>query len=174
MGFKITAFQLNLPFGLGGASVIRTEAQVKAAWALYVEYATRISTQKLEPGEGSIREALTSLYKLFDITRTVLKQEGPGVAEGINSVGPMAIQTLNEGIRPFLVKWHTKLGAFETAQALEQQGKLAPGAAPIIDEGQWEEAAKFYAELDKFRLEFLQYVNALGELAGLEEEKSGN
>ncbi len=135
-----------------------------------MEYATRISTQKLEPGQGSIREALTSLNKLFDITHTVLKEQGPGVAEGPDSIGPLAIRILNDGVRPFLVTWHTKLGVFETAQAREQQETLAPGIAPVIDESLWLEAGAFYEALDVFRLDLRRYVEALELLAGLRSE----
>ena len=170
MSFKIGSCELSLPFGIGKVSILRTEAQLNAAWALYVEYATRISTQPLEPGQGSIREALNSLHKLFDLTRAVLKQEGPGVAEGPNSIGPLAIRILNEGVRPFLVKWHTKLGAFETEQKREQH-KL-PGGFPeaVVDEAEWDEAEKFYEELEGFRQKFMKYLESLEILSGLKEK----
>jgi hypothetical protein len=170
MGLKITSFSLNLPFGIGGVSVVRTEAQVRAAWSLYVEFATRIATQPLEPDQGSPREALTSLHQLFEATRTVLKEQGPGVAEGPESVGPLAIRILNHGVRPFLVRWHTKLGAFEKSERAHQQ---SPGrdVQPATDEGKWPESDAFYADLDDFRLSMLAYVEALGELAGVGEER---
>ncbi|MCP4691049.1 MAG: hypothetical protein GY859_23575 [Desulfobacterales bacterium] len=170
MGLKIKSFEIALPFGIGKMSVLRTEAQLKAAWSLYVEYATRISTQPLESGQGSIREALNSLHKLFEVTRAVLKQEGPAVAEGPNSVGPVAIRILNEGLRPFIVKWHTKLSAFEIEQKREQ--RKTPGAVmeAVIDESQWEEAGNFYKALETFRKDFLEYVETLEILAGLKQE----
>ncbi len=31
MGFKVSSFNITLPFGIGGVSVTRTEAQMKAA-----------------------------------------------------------------------------------------------------------------------------------------------
>lgn len=170
MGLKITSFNLSLPFGIGGVSVVRTEAQMRAAWSLYVEYATRISTQKLEPGQGSIREALNSLYKLFEVTRTVLKQEGPGVAEGPKSIGPLAIRILNDGVRPFLVEWHTKLSAFEAEQAKHQREEFGPDTTVIIDESQWSESDAFYTALEEFRLNFLAYVKELEVIAGLRDK----
>jgi len=170
MGFKITEFQLSLPFGIGGFTVKRTQAQMNAAWNLYVEYATRIATQPLEAGQGSMREALSSLYALFDVTRSVLKQEGPGVAQGPQSIGPLAIRILNDGVRPFLVKWHTQLSAFESAQALQQRQEHGPDVTPIIDESEWELADAFYDEMNQFRLDLLQYVEALADLAGVNDE----
>lgn len=165
MGLKITSFSLNLPFGIGGVKVTRTEAQQRAAWALYVEYETRITTQALLPGEGSAREALTSLHRMFDITRTVLKEEGPDAAEGPESIGPLAIRILNLGVRPFLVKWHTRLGAFE---ALARDSDA--GQNPAAGEAGWPDIDEFHADLKKFQGEMCEYVDALATLAGLKDK----
>jgi hypothetical protein len=45
----------------------------RVAWKLFVETLTRISTQPLESEDGSLREALSSLYSLFNATRELLK-----------------------------------------------------------------------------------------------------
>jgi len=37
MALKISNISLNLPFGIGGVTIARNEAQREAAWALYVE-----------------------------------------------------------------------------------------------------------------------------------------
>ena len=171
MGFKISSFAVSLPFGIGQVSVVRTEAQRKAAWALYVEYATRISMQPLEPGTGSLREALSSLHSLFGTTRSVLKELGPGVAEGPDSVGLLAIRILNEGVRPTLVDWHTKLGAFEVAQKRAQQVE-SPGSEYVIDESQFEELDACYADLDQLRKDLLTYVELLASLIELQDDPS--
>ena len=168
MGLKVTSFSINLPFGIGGVSVARTETQIRAAWALYVEFATRVATQPLEEGYGSAREALNSLHSLFEVTRTVLKSEGPSIAEGPDSVGPLAIRILNEGLRPFLGRWHTRLSAFETAQKISFQTQ-SPGSESIINESEWSDRADFFDALESLRLSLLSYVEALGMLAGLSE-----
>ena len=162
---KVEKFSVNLPFGIGGVEIACTEGQQRASWALYVEYETRITTQALLPGEGSAREALTSLHSMFDITRTVLKEQGPEVAEGPDSIGPLAIRILNEGVRPFLVRWHTRLGEFEAQEALCQNP--GPGRQPIIDESKWKDINEFYAALEAFQEDMREYVRALAELTGL-------
>jgi hypothetical protein len=48
---------------------------------MYVELITRISVVELKPGEGLLREALSSLYTLFDTTRMILRKYGPSVAQ---------------------------------------------------------------------------------------------
>ncbi len=80
-----------------------------AAWKLYVELNTRISTQPLSKKDGLLREALSSLYIIFGVTRDILKEAGPGVAIGPNSFGYYAMEILNQVIRPLLAKWNHKL-----------------------------------------------------------------
>ncbi|MEO0479458.1 MAG: hypothetical protein AAF196_08265 [Planctomycetota bacterium] len=167
MAFSIESFSFNLPFGIGGVSVRRTEEQARAAWALYVELATRVSHQRLEPRLGSAREALTSIYSLFETTRTVLRTEGPRTVDGPGSVGPLAIRVLNEGVRPFLVKWHSELSAFEDQQREAWFKKYGGNAKPVIDESAWEHLSAFYEALEEWRGDMLDYVAALAKLAGV-------
>ena len=82
---------LGLPFGLGNAEFVTDEAQVRAAWSLYVELVTRIAVQPLAQDEGLYREALNSLYSLFATTREILKEAGPSVGASQKSVGGLAI-----------------------------------------------------------------------------------
>jgi hypothetical protein len=53
------------------------ESEIKAAWELYVELVTRISIVELQPEQGLLREALSSLYSLFGTTREILRKYGP-------------------------------------------------------------------------------------------------
>ncbi len=55
--------------------------QQEAAWSLYVELVTRIAVQPLALDQGLVREAMNSLYSLFDTTREILKAAGPRVSE---------------------------------------------------------------------------------------------
>ena len=43
MATKLKSLNINLPFGLGGATIEINENQQRAAWALYVEMATRVA-----------------------------------------------------------------------------------------------------------------------------------
>jgi len=151
MAWKLGSLSLNLPFGLGGVTIDVTEAEASAAWALYVEYATRISGTELERGLGSPREALSSLYSLFASTREILREAGPDIAQGVDPLGELATRALNEGVRPFLVRWHTTLSALEAAES-ELSG----------DEG-----ARFDDELAALRGDLAVYIQALGEIAGI-------
>ncbi len=151
---KVGSLSLNLPFGLGGVTIDVSEAEVRAAWALYVEYSTRVAGTELEEGLGSPREALTSLYSLFATTRDVLREAGPEIAQDTEALGPLAIRALNEGVRPFLVGWHTTLLAREAAG-----GGLEP-----------DERARFDVELGELREQLDVYVAALGKIAGIRRD----
>jgi len=93
------------------------QAELDAAWELYVELVTRISVAPLRPDEGIMREALTSLYQLFAVTREILRKYGPAVAKppmkGEYRFGHMAIWMLNAMLRPVLARWHPILQEWE-------------------------------------------------------------
>jgi len=89
------------------------DADKDAAWDLYVELLTRISTQSLPGDQGIEGTALDSIYSLFPITRTTLKHHGRK-AIGFSRI---AIIILNQIVRPFTAKWHrlSSQGAFNDA-----------------------------------------------------------
>src|SRR5438132_390258 len=93
------------------------ERQRDAAWALYVELATRIATQELDLDSGVLREAMDSLHALFAVTREVLRKDGPVVGMGPDTVGGIAVRVLNFAVRPFLGKWHPRLADWEARRA---------------------------------------------------------
>ncbi|MFZ4627330.1 MAG: hypothetical protein ACOYNR_03265 [Blastocatellia bacterium] len=73
-----------------------------AAWQLYIELLTRITTQPLADHEGDEETALKSLHAIFGLTREIIKQNGRGCIEFTK----IAIVVLNQVIRPFTAKWH--------------------------------------------------------------------
>jgi hypothetical protein len=94
------------------------EADKNAAWDMYIELLTRITTQPLADQHGDEKTALDSIYSLFPITRQIIKDNGRDCIEFTK----IAIIILNQKIRPFTAKWH-KLsleGAFEN----EEQCKI--------------------------------------------------
>ena len=157
---KATKLTVSLPFNLGSLDLENDEVQRRAAWALYVELSTRISVQSLGRDEGILREALTSLYNLFNITRQILRDAGPDIAQGPQSLGAIAIDVLNKGLRPFLVKWHPLLKAYEE--------KKTPQITTIDHERAWEHAAELRQELEQVRQQMVIYVDILAKIADIE------
>jgi hypothetical protein len=89
-----------------------------AAWELYVELLTRITTQYLSPDHGDDETALESVHSLFNLTREIVKRKGRHCIEFTK----IAVVILNQVIRPFTAKWH-KLSiakAFDDPQQCQQ------------------------------------------------------
>ena len=144
--------EIEVPlFGLK-LKVKLSEAHRGIGWRLFVESATRITTQRVEPDEGFIREALTSLYKLFEIVRTELKALPPSeiiAKPGEDTVESYALRMLNDGLRQMLSRWHPRLSAWE------KSGK---------PESAWPLAEYCRRDLESTRQIILEYTWGLGEI----------
>lgn len=116
-----------------------------AAWEMYVELLTRITTQSLDDEVGDEETALTSIYNLFDITRDILKTKGRNATQFTK----VAIIVMNQIIRPFTAKWHKKKidGAFSD----------------------WGECYTFRTELKELQDNLISYTRLLAEMANVED-----
>ncbi len=159
--FKVKRVSTSLPFGLGQVELESDEAMRRAAWALYVELTTRITTQTLEIDQGLLREALNSLYSLFASTREILRESGPDVGTSLESVGGVALTVLNVGLRPFLTKWHPALSAWEAQRPTD--------VGPKEHEKNWSEEPQLRNELKLLRENLEEYVHALAEVIGVKK-----
>ena len=117
----------------------------KAAWHLYVEMVTRITTQPLPPEHGDEQKALESIHSLFQTTRDILHDQGPDCVEFAH----LAIGILNGPVRPFTARWHKRslAGAFEDPETCDA----------------------FRVEHEKLRVILCSYMQALAGLAGVED-----
>jgi len=116
-----------------------------AAWELYVELLTRITTQPLDEKHGDEGTALASIYSLFAITRQVLKDNTRHCRE----FAIIAIVVLNQIVRPFTAKWHrlSLQGAFDDDRKQEE----------------------FRSELAQLQVELRKYTKMLADMAGVED-----
>ena len=164
---KLKSFtvKLKVPFtdtGLEGTWAPDDDER-RAAWELYVELITRIAVVALKSDEGLLREAMASLHSLFDITREILRDHGPGVAQpkegGSQSFGTIAVAVLNVVIRPFLARWHPLLTDWEAGRASD--------VSVTEHEAAWEDNAKVRAELREVQKVLDQYAKLLARVAGV-------
>ena len=120
------------------------EADQDAAWELYVELLTRITTQALPDDTGTEQAALASLHSLFKTTRDILKGHG---RECI-AFSKVAVVVLNQVIRPFTSKWH-----------------------PIFEAGALnsDQRNTFRAELPALQARLLAYTHMLADIADVED-----
>lgn len=131
----------------------------RAAWSLYVELITRISTQPLIAEQGLLREALTSLYSIFQVTRAILREACPDVGASDDSVGGIAIAVLNKRLRPVLTEWHSMLADYESTRR--------PDDGRQAHERNWPHYAKLRDELEQLRSDMDEYASALADIAGV-------
>jgi len=158
-----TKFKINLGFLELETTWEIDELQKKAAWEMYVELATRITTAELKENEGLLRETLTSLNTLFDITRELLKRYGPQIATPANpkdtTLGHLAVNILNRILRPVLSKWHPLLLDWEQKKPIDK--------TTIQHELEWEHNAELRAKLNEIRIQMIEYANVLGIVSGV-------
>jgi hypothetical protein len=171
MGYKVPRLseinvELTLPYIGKIAGVWKPdEAERRAAWELYVELVTRVSAVGLQPGEGLLRESLTSLYAIFTTTRALLRSYGPSIAqtnsEGNLSFGIVAVNMLNYVLRPILAKWHPVLLDYEH----QRDAKLSAWE----HEKRWDKAEELRTTLQEARNILTTYTNLLAQVAGVPE-----
>lgn len=116
-----------------------------AAWDLYIELITRVTTQSIRDGSGSEKAALDSVYQLFPITRDVIKSNGRHCIQFTK----IAVIVLNQIVRPFTSKWHSVISVNETMTDTQK--------------------ACFRQELHVLQVELVTYSKMLADLADVED-----
>jgi len=159
MPAKIKETSLSIDFGVFklATKITPDPRQRDAAWALFVELATRVATQPVDLDEGLLREAFDSLHELFAATRGVLRASGPRAGARSGSVGAIALAVLNSAVRPFLARWHPALAAWEEHRPA--------GKSARDHERAWELEAKCRGELEKLRRGLAAYAASLAAIA---------
>jgi len=120
------------------------DADKSAAWDLYIELLTRITTQSLDGTHGDEEAALKSIYSIFPLTREVIKSNGRYCMEFTK----IAIVILNQKIRPFTAKWH-KLSEQDAFNNIEK-------------------CKEFREELSILQNDLKIYTQMLADMAGVE------
>jgi len=121
------------------------EADKDAAWELYIELLTRITTQPLSFDNGDEKTALDSVHNIFGLTRNIIKRHKRDCIEFTK----LAVVVLNQIIRPFTTKWHklSLQGAFEDKENCKQ----------------------FRMELADLQEKLCRYTQMLSDMAGVED-----
>lgn len=136
---------LKISLGFLEAEFAPRDPDRAAAWELYIELLTRVTTQHLPPGQGDEATALESVHALFPLTREILRRHGAGCGE----FAKLAIPVLNQMIRPFTARWHRLVLA----------GALSEAAR----------CAEFRTELAALQVSLRRYAQALAAMAGVED-----
>lgn len=116
-----------------------------AAWELYTELLTRITTQELPVEHGDEQTALESVFRIFSLTREIIKNHGRDCVEFTK----IAVVVLNQVIRPFTAKWHR----LAMEKAFEEEHKCE----------------EFRTELSDLQAILRIYTKMLSDMAGVED-----
>jgi len=136
---------LKIHLGFLDAEFQPNDVDRDAAWELYVELLTRVTTQALSAADGDEAAALQSVYQLFRITRDILRAPGRRHATEFTK---LAVVVLNQKVRPFTAKWH--------------KVQLAEGFKDA------RLCAEFRQELVALQAVLGQYTGLLSDVAGVE------
>ncbi len=117
-----------------------------AAWEMYIELLTRITTQALPLESGDELTALKSIHSLFPTTREIIKRHKRHAQEFTK----IAIIVLNQVVRPFTAKWHK----LSLQQAFDDP----------------EMCRQFRQELEALQQQLIHYTAMLGDMAGVEKD----
>ncbi len=141
--FKIE--NINISPTSASIDISYTNYDAEAAWILYVELLTRVTTQPLDNKCGTEKSALESVHSLFAQTRDVLKIYG----RNAKSFTRIAIIVLNQIVRPFTSKWH-----------------------PLSENGCFNDeiqCAEFRNELSDLRKNLINYAKLLADMASADD-----
>ena len=151
---RLTELTITVPQLSELKFVVNNESR-QVAWQFYIEVVTRVSTQPLGDGDGSIRETLTSLHGLFATTRDILRASRPSIpASSGLTVEHLAVTMLNLHLRPFLAKWHPRLREFETEN-------------PDCGESSWPQNQTCRRELRQMQKGLVDFALGFASLAGV-------
>ncbi len=136
---------LKISLGFLDAEFSPQDVDRAAAWDLYVELLTRVTTQHLQPDHGDEATALASVYAIFPLTREIMKKHGSGAG----AFARLAVPVLNQIVRPFTAKWHrlSLAKCFEVPAQCEQ----------------------FRRELAGLQQQLRNYTRALAAMAAVED-----
>jgi len=109
---------LKINIGFAQMEFKPQDADRDAAWEMYIELLTRITTQAFPAGHGDEATALQSVYSLFATTREIIKRHKRHALEFTK----IAIIVLNQVVRPFTAKWHKP--SIENTFADQDQAKV--------------------------------------------------
>jgi hypothetical protein len=103
-----------LKLGVSDVKVAFDPDGLQQLWRFFIEITSSVAARPLPTGEGSLEQALKSIYSLFERARADLSAKPPrGTAPaGVVPAHAYVLGILNEDLRPFLTRWHPRLDAW--------------------------------------------------------------
>jgi transcriptional regulator with XRE-family HTH domain len=168
----LDAGRFSIPVAAGRVppdALLVDAAERSAAWELYIELVTRTAVSRLGPNDGLLREAVDSLYSLFETARGILRRHGPLVAQvnGTRShtFGGLTLDILNDVLRPLLSEWHPLL--------LHYESQRPSRVSAVEHERAWARNEELREVLAEVRITLDEYAEHLAMVAGVSHPLNG-
>jgi len=136
-----------------------TTQEADAAWHLFIELSTRITTQPFNTESGHLRDAFSSLYSVLQTAREVLKSVGPSKSNQDMTFPSISLLLITDHIAPFLTKWHELLAEHEETRSQKE--------SMLSHEKKWILRDACIADLQALQETSLRYTALFAEISGV-------
>ena len=165
---NIKSYEINeADIGIGNSKVnIKPNYEdMQIAYKLWVELSTRKIGLSIDLDHDVIEEIYDSWYEFFKLTRELVK--GIPISKirkdkSTKELVRVAIEVLNEGIRPHLTKWHSKFRRWYNTE-IEKKEYLS--LSPQDCQKKYPEYERLTQDLIKVNKRLMEYRNILRQLA---------
>jgi hypothetical protein len=119
--YSATKIKLNMPFKTGSVEITPNYQEKLIAHQIWTELVTRKAALPFERDKDVIIEVYDSWYTLFGVVRNLIREipieklHG-AKKESIEQLTMIALNVLNDGLRPHLTQWQTKYRAWYDEQ----------------------------------------------------------
>lgn len=165
---KVKAYEIDeADIGIGNQKVkIKPNYQdMQIAYKLWVELSTRKIGLVIDLDNDVINEIYNSWYEFFKLTRELIKEIPISKIRGDKSTKELvriAIEVLNEGIRPHLTKWQARFRRWYNTEIQKEENR---GLSPQDIQKRYPEYEKLTKEVIEINQKLVEYRKLLRQLA---------
>ena len=137
---------------------------IQVAYKLWVELSTRKIGLSINFENDVIVEIYNSWYEFFKITRELIKEIPVSKVrknESTQALVRIAVEVLNEGLRPHLTKWQAKFRKWYTEEIEKEENK---GLAPQEIQKKFPEYEELINEMQEVNQKLIEYRKVLEKL----------
>ena len=138
---------------------------MQIAYKLWIELSTRKIRLPIDFKNDVIIEIYNSWYEFFRITRELVKEIPISKVrknESTQTIVRIAVEVLNEGLRPHLTKWQAKFKKWYTEEIEKEENK---GLPPQEIQQKYPKYEKLINEMQEINRKLIEYRKILKELA---------
>ena len=165
---KVKAYEIDeAVIGIGDQKVkIKPNYQdMQIAYNLWVELSTRKIGLEINLENDVIKEIYDSWYEFFRLTRELIKDIPVSKIrkdESTEELVRIAIEVLNEGLRPHLTKWQARFRKWYNTEIEREENK---NLSPQEIQKKYPEYEKLTKEMIEVNHKLIEYRKILGQLA---------